>query len=55
MINALGQTISNTSLGVLGAGNQQHTFDVSALSAGIYTIELRTGEFTSSLRLTVGQ
>ncbi|MCE2845985.1 MAG: Omp28-related outer membrane protein [Sphingobacteriales bacterium] len=55
VINALGQTISNTSLGRLNAGNHQHLLDVSALSTGLYTVELRTGDSTSSLRLTVGQ
>ncbi|MFM9057436.1 MAG: T9SS type A sorting domain-containing protein, partial [Bacteroidota bacterium] len=55
VINALGQTISNTSLGRLSSGNHQHLLDVSALSAGLYTVELRTGDRTSSLRLTVGQ
>lgn len=53
VVNRIGQTVTVESLGKLEAGNQSYTLDASALSSGLYFIELHVGNGVVARKISV--
>lgn len=55
VLNNIGQVMMNENLGKLNAGHQTYTLDASALSSGLYFVEIQTGNSVVTRKISVSK